>query len=386
LKTIYADLPVKQAMKVAPVIKLQVAQQWASRFRHPFSRGRTRASSHCGWAWDNRGRKKKRMRNISMLIMLMAGMLTAGQLANAQQPAPVPRIGVLRSGSPSSHAAQHEAFRQGLRELGYIEGQNVRIEYRYAEGKRERFPALAAELVGLQVDCIVVGGTGLTAAAKQATSTIPIVVGSAGDLVGTGLVASLARPGGNITGSTDISPDLGAKRLELLKDVVPRALRVALLWYPTQVDEEEVKQTESAARTLAVQVQSVQVRDPNEFQSAYAAMRTQQADALMIIQGSFTLFHRRQLVELAAQYRLPTMCEQLEWTQDGCLVSYGPDLTHLWRRAAAFVDKILKGAKPADLPVEQPMKFELVINLKTAQTLGLTLPPHLLFLADEVIQ
>jgi putative tryptophan/tyrosine transport system substrate-binding protein len=308
--------------------------------------------------------------------------------AEAQQARKVPRIGFLRSGSPSSVASELDAFRQGLRELGYEEGKNIVIEYRYAEGKNERWPELAAELLRLKVDVIVVGGIGPTRAAQQATKIIPIVVGSAGDLVRAGLITSLAKPGGNITGSTEISPDLSGKRLELLKEVVPKTLRVAVLWYPSVglSDEYEVRETETAARQLGVKVQAVEVRDPNEFQGAYAGMTKQQFDAVIFIQGSFTLFHRKRLVELAAKHRLPSMCETAQWTNDGCLMNYGADLIYLWRRAATYVDRILKGTKPADLPVEQPTKFELIINLKTAKQIGVTIPPNVLVRADKVIR
>jgi putative tryptophan/tyrosine transport system substrate-binding protein len=231
-----------------------------------------------------------------------------------------------------------------------------------------------------------VGGTTATAAAKQATSTIPIVVGSAGDLVGGGLVASLARPGGNITGSTSIAPDLSGKRLELLREVISKAAPVAVLFYPNPGSWDQIRETETAARGLGVRLQLVEVRDPNEFEKAYVAMRKQRASAVIIILTSFTNNHRKQLISLALKNRLPSVCEQSEWTNDGCLISYGPNVLLLFRRAAIYVDKILKGAKPADLPVEQPMKFELVINLKTAKQIGLTIPPNLLARADKVIK
>ena len=321
-------------------------------------------------------------------LALGALLLALSFPVEAQQPGKVPRIGMLVSGSVSTHKGRIDAFRQGLRELGYIEGQNIVIEYRYAEGKVDGFPALAAELVRLKPHVIVVGGVGLTRAAKQATSTIPIVVGGAGDLVGTGMVASLAKPGGNITGSTLISPDLSGKRLELLKEVVSKASRVAVFWHyrPGTSDEDEVKQTEVVAQSLGVKIQSIAVQAPDEFEGAYTAMTKQRASALIIIMGSFTNFHRRQLMELAVKNRLPTMCEQEFWADEGCLMSYGPDLPYLYRRAATYVDKILKGAKPADLPVEQPMKFELVINLKAAKQIGLTIPQSVLYRADRVIK
>jgi putative ABC transport system substrate-binding protein len=280
-----------------------------------------------------------------------------------------------------------DPFRTGLRELGYREGENIFLEYRYAEGSRGRLKNLASELVQLQVDVILTSGTQTTSAAKQATSTIPIVVGGAGDLVGTGLVASLARPGGNVTGSTAISPDLSGKRLELLKEVVPKASRVAVLLHPgTGTDSDEVKQTKSAAQSLKVKIQTVEVREPREFQAAYAAIKRENADALILIQSGFTSSHRKQLAELGTKGRLPTMCESARWAEAGCLMSYGPDLTYQYRRAAVFVDKILKGTKPADLPVEQPMKFELIFNLKTATQIGATIPQSVLFRASRVIK
>ena len=328
------------------------------------------------------------MRENFSVLALSALLLALSDSAVAQQPKKIPRIGVLRSGSPSSHASEREALRQGLRELGYLEGKNILIEYRYAEGKREQWPELAAELVRLKVDVIVVGGVGVTQATRQATSTIPIVVGGAGDLVKAGLVGSLAKPGGNITGSTEISPDLSGKRLELLKEVLPKASRVAVLWYPSVglTDDDEVRETETAARQFGVKVQLVEVKVPDEFDAAYRAIAKQQLNAVIIIQGSFTLFHRRQLVELAVKNRLPSVCESARFADEGCLLSYGADVLYLYRRAAVFVDKILKGAKPADLPVEQPTKFELVINLKTAKQIGLTIPPNVLARADKVIR
>jgi putative ABC transport system substrate-binding protein len=307
--------------------------------------------------------------------------------AEAQQPTKkVSVIGVLRTDSPSIFAARNEVFRQGLRDLGYVEGKNIIIEYRYAEGKLDRLPDLVAELVRLRVDVIVTAAASGTQAAKQATSAIPIVVASAGDLVGQGLVASLAKPGGNVTGSTSLAPDLSGKRLELLKEIFPKAERVAVLLQSNSGDRDQLRETETAARQLGVKVQPLEIKDPNDFQNAYGAMAKQKADAIIIIQGAFTQNYRAQLVELALKHRLPAMCEQAEWTQGGCLASYGPDLLYLYRRAAVFVDKILKGTKPADLPVEQPMKFEFAINLKTAKQIGLTIPPNVLARADKVIK
>jgi len=323
-----------------------------------------------------------------LLAFLLANViLLSVQLTQAQQPKKVPRVGFLSPLSPSTDSARREAFLQGLHELGYVEGKNIVIEYRYAGGKLDRLSDLAAEMVGLKPDVIVVSSSRFSAAVKQATSTIPIVA-NGGDLVGDGVVASLARPGGNVTGTTSIAPDLSGKRLELLKEAVPKVSRVAILWYPRpgSNDEKEVKQTEVTGREFGVKVQVLQVRDPNEFEGAFAAMKKENANALVIIQGSFTLFHRKQLVELAAKNRLPSMCETSDWTEDGCLISYGPDPKHRYYRVAFFMDKILKGAKPADLPVEQPMKFELVINLKAAKQIGLTIPQSVLYRADKVIK
>jgi putative ABC transport system substrate-binding protein len=313
---------------------------------------------------------------------------TAPLAVGAQQAEKVARIGVLHSGSPSSVASSEDAFAQGLRELGYIEGQNIVMEHRFAEGNRDRLLECAAELVRLKVDILTVAGVSAAQAAKQSTTTIPIVVGYAGDLVGTGLVASLARPGGNITGSTEISPEVSGKRLELLREAIPKAVHVGVVWYPRKggSDEEEVRATEAAARRFGIHLQLVEVRDATEFQAAYAVIAKQKASAVILIRGSFTDYYRKQLIDLALKRRLPSVCEPAQWSRDGCLISYGPDYAHLWRRAATYVDKILKGAKPGNLPVEQPTKFELVVNLKTARVLGLAIPPSLLAQADEVIQ
>jgi putative ABC transport system substrate-binding protein len=308
-------------------------------------------------------------------------------LAQAQQTKKVPRIGLLSGGGASPMPPVIEGFRQGLRELGYIEGQNIRIEYRWAEGKDDRYPILAAELVALAVDVIFTQGTAATLAAKQATNTIPIVVGGAGDLVGEGLVASLARPGGNVTGFTNIDPDLSAKRLQLLKETFPKISRVAVLYHGGPGgDQDELRETVAAAKKLGLQIQLLQVLEPDQFQRAYAAMTKERAQALIIFQGSFTRFHLRELLDLAAKIRIPTMCGTPEWSEGGALISYGHDRRDQFRHAATYVDKILKGAKPADLPVQQPMKFELIFNLKTAKQLGVTIPQWTLMKADRVIR
>jgi putative tryptophan/tyrosine transport system substrate-binding protein len=322
------------------------------------------------------------------IIVLLVGLAVASvHLVEAQQPKKVPRIGFLSTTSASNIANNLEAFRQGLRESGYVEGKNIIIEYRWAEGKLDRLPELAAELVSLGVDIIVTGGTPPVLAAKKATNTIPIVAANADNLVELGVVASLARPGGNVTGSTRVDADFSAKRLELLKESFPKLSRVAVLSHGALGgDQEELQETQAAARTLGVQIQSLTVQEPSRFLDTYAEMIKRRADALIFFNSAFTTFHRRQLVELAIKNRLPTMCGEAAWSNDGCLISYGPNLTELYRRAAVFVDKILKGTKPADIPVEQPTKFEFVINLKTAKQISVTIPQSVLYRADRVIK
>ena len=329
-----------------------------------------------------RGKMKHSMFCAAVGVVLSAICVSVG----AQEPTKTPRIGFLIAGSRSSISLNLEAFRKGLRDLGYVEGKNIIIEYREAEGQFYRLSDLAVELVRLPVAAILTTSTVATKAAKQASTTIPIIVASAGDIVAEGLVASLARPGGNVTGLIAISLDLGGKRLELLKETLSKASRIAVLWHPNPADEKEVKETETAAQKLGLQLQSLQVRSANEFQNAYAAMIKQNASALIIIQGSFTGFHRKRLFALAEKNRLPSMCDAPNWAEEGCLMSYGPNRSDLYRRAATYVDKILKGAKPADLPVEQPTKFEFIVNLKTAKQIGLTIPPNVLARADKVIK
>ena len=336
---------------------------------------------------DNRKSKiQKRPRGLKWagLLLLLVGW--AG-VVEAQPAKKVFRIGLLSANRPSPMPPQIEMFRQGLRELGYVEGQNILVEYRWAEGKDDRYPILAADLVNLGVDVIFVQGTQAAIAAKQSTNTIPIVVGGAGDLVGEGLVASLARPGGNVTGFTNLDPDLSAKRLQLLRETFLKVSRVAVLYHGGPGgDQEELKETQTAAKSLAVQIQPLRVLKPDQFQSAYAAMTKERAQALIIFTGSFTNPHRAELLDLAAKIRIPTMCGNPEWTEAGGLISYGHDRRDQYRRAAVYVDKIFKGAKPADLPVQQPAKFEIVINLKTAKQLGVTMPPSVLARADKVIR
>jgi putative tryptophan/tyrosine transport system substrate-binding protein len=327
------------------------------------------------------------MNNKIFVLALSTILFALSFPVEAQQTTKTPLIGYLAGSSISIAERNVEAFHHGLRDLGYIEGQNIRLEYRWAEAKFDRLPALATDLVAHKPAVIVTAGTRPTLAAKQATGTIPIVVASAGDLVGTGLVASLARPGHNVTGLTNIDPDLSGKRLELLKETVPKLSRVAILYYGGPGgDEDEVQETQAAANRFQVRVQSYRVKNPSEFEPAYAAMTKERSEALIIFHGNFTSFHRRQLLAFAAKTRLPTMCGHPAWSTDGGLISYGHDRPHQYRRAAYFVDKILKGAKPADLPVEQPKKFELVINLKTAKHIGVTIPPNVLARADKVIR
>jgi putative tryptophan/tyrosine transport system substrate-binding protein len=312
----------------------------------------------------------------------------SGAVAHAQQTKKVARIGYLSPLSASRSTAGVEAFRQGLRESGYVEGKNILIEYRWSEGGNlDRLPELATELVGLGVDVIVTSGTPPVLAAKQATNTIPIVAANADNLVELGVVASLARPGGNVTGSTRVDADFSAKRLELLKETLPKLSRLAVLSHGALGgDQEELKEIQAAAEPLGVQIHSVTAQQPDQFSGAYAEMIRRRADALVFFTSAFTSFHRSQLVELAIKNRLPTMCGGANWTDVGCFMSYGPNVIELYRRAAVFVDKILKGTKPADIPIEQPTKFEFIVNLKTAKQIGLTIPPNVLARANKVIQ
>ena len=306
--------------------------------------------------------------------------------ARAQQPARIPRIGILITASASSFSARVEAFRQRLRELGYVEGKNIFIEYRYAEGKLERLPDLAAELVRLQVDVIVTTG-GAVLAAKKASPTMPIVFAGAPDPVATGLVSSLARPGGNITGLSNIAQDLDGKRLELLKEAFPKVSRVAFLWFPGGTRGNlSLTEMEAVAKALGLKLQSLEVRGLDDFESAFARAKRERAQALITIPQSLINTQQRQVLDFGAKKRLPAMYPTSEWVEAGGLMSYGPNYTDLIRRAADFVDKILKGTKPANIPVEQPMKFEFVINLIAAKQIGVTIEPNVLVRADKVIR
>jgi putative tryptophan/tyrosine transport system substrate-binding protein len=325
--------------------------------------------------------------NRNIFIWLLATVVLATvSIAKSQQPQKLHRLGLLLALSPDESADIH-AFRQGLAALGYVEGKNITIEYRYAEGKLDRLPALAAELVGLKVDVIVALSPPSAHAAKNATKTIPIVMRSTDDPVSTGLIASLARPGGNVTGLTSISTELIGKRLEILKETVPRAHVIAVLRNPTAPDADlKWKETEAAGRALGLQFQSVEVKSPEDFESAFRRATSTKPHALIALRNPLIVNNRKRIAALASKNMLPAMYDDREYVDAGGLMSYGADLTDLHRRAAIYVDKILKGAKPADLPVEQPMRFELIINLKAAKQIGLTIPPNVLARADRVIR
>jgi putative ABC transport system substrate-binding protein len=308
-------------------------------------------------------------------------------VAPAQQPARIHRIGILSPVSGSVFSARVEAFRRRLRELGYVEGKNIVIEYRYAEGKNERLTDLAADLVRLKVDIIVTIGPSATLAAKKASGTIPIVIASAADPVGSGLVSSLAQPGGNITGLSLMAPDLDGKRLELLKEAVPKVARVAFLWQPgiTRGDQALTKM-EAAAKALGLKLLSLEVRSLDDFEGAFARAKKERAQALITTTGGRINTQQRRVLDFAAKNRLPAIYHYSEFVEAGGLMSYGPDNTDLWRRAADFVDKILKGAKPADLPVQQATKFEFLVNMNAAKQIGVTIPQSMLYRADKVIK
>jgi ABC-type uncharacterized transport system substrate-binding protein len=308
--------------------------------------------------------------------------------ARAQQPARIPRIGILIAASTSFYSARVEALRQRLRELGYVEGKNIVIEYRYAEGKLERLPDLAAELVRLKVNVIVTAPTQAALAAKKASATIPIVFTDiASDPAGIGLVSSLARPGGNITGLNVMAADLDGKRLELLKESFSKVVRVALLWQSGgKRGNLTLTEMEAAAKALGLKLQSLPVRSFDDFEGAFARAKRDGAQALITTPNPLINTQQRQVLDFAAKNRLPAMYQTSEWVEAGGLMSYAPNFTDLWRRAADYVDKILKGVKPADIPVEQPRAVEFLVNLKTAKQIGLTIPPNVLARADKVIK
>jgi putative ABC transport system substrate-binding protein len=329
------------------------------------------------------------MTRVAGVVALILALLAAALAAEAQ-PGKVPRIGVLlyaAAPTPGQSNPFLNAFHDGLRDLGYIEGRNVLLEYRWAGGSTQRAADLAAELVRLNVAVIMSTGTPATQVAKSATTTIPIVMTAVGDPVGSGIVASLARPGGNVTGLSLLDTDLDGKRIELLKEAVPGLTRIAMLWSPNDPGMTlTFGRVEVASHTLRLALQSLAVRDVGEFPEVLHAAGTGRAEALIVTAQPFTIRHQMQILDVASKLRLPAIYTDRRFVDAGGLMAYGPSLVDAYRRAATYVDKILKGTKPADLPVEQPTKFELVINLKTAQVLGLTIPPSVLARADEVIQ
>jgi putative tryptophan/tyrosine transport system substrate-binding protein len=323
---------------------------------------------------------------VGFIVTLTLSMLAAPLTVEAQPPSKVSRLGI-RTPAAEASTPLWEAFRQGLRDLGYVEGKNIALEYRFAAGQNERLPALAAELVHLPVDMIVTNSGAAAQAARNATETIPIAMAASGDPVRIGVVASLAQPGGNITGLSLMVPEVGGKRLELLKEALPHVSRVAVLWNAANpASPDELRAIEAAARVLGLQLHALAVGNPDELDSVFAAMTREGAEAFITLADAVLWNRRTRVVALAAQHHLPAMFDAREFADAGGLMAYGPHVPDSYRRAAVYVDKILKGAQPADLPVERPVKFELVINLKTAKALGITIPPHLLLLEDEVLQ
>jgi len=328
-----------------------------------------------------------RLRIIGLVVTFALVLLAAPPRADAQAPAKARRIGFLGNTTPVLEANLVGPFREGLRDLGYVEGQNILIEYRWAEGKYDRFPALIAELIALKVEVIVTAGTPATLAVEKATTSVPLVMIAVGDPVGTGIIPSLSQPGGNITGLTSISPELDGKRLELLREVIPNLSHIAVLWNaasPLQVVGE--RQTQAAAQVLRMKVLSLGVRTQEEIEDALATIVRERPGALLVLADRLFLQHRARIMAFATKHRLPGVHAYRELVEAGGLMSFGPSYAGMHKRAAYFVDRILKGTKPADLPVEQPTRFELVINLRTAKALGLTIPPSVLIRADEVIQ
>jgi putative tryptophan/tyrosine transport system substrate-binding protein len=327
---------------------------------------------------------KRKLGSFALCAMLFA----LCSSAEAQQSTKIPRIGYLTGATPDGQSARIEAFRQGLRELGYIEGKNIVIEYRYAELKPDRLPALAAELVRLKVDVIVTSAAELTRAAKNATNTIPIVFKQDGDPVANGFVASLARPGGNITGLSNLSPEISGKQLELLKEIIPKLSRVAVLGTSATnpSNAQRLREIELAAEAFKVKLQYRAVLNPQDIETAFRAAGKGHAEAVLVLPGSIFNSHRTQIAKLAVQSRLPAIYSHSGYVVDGGLMTYAASQRDLDRRTATYVDKILKGTKPADIPVEQPIKFEFIINLKAAKQIGLTIPPNVLARADRVIR
>jgi putative ABC transport system substrate-binding protein len=328
------------------------------------------------------------MRNKIVRFVLYAMLVALSSLAEAQQRGKVPVVGRLGASSAAGEAARIEAFRQGLRELGYIEGENIRIEWRHAEGKFDRLPALAAELVYLKVDVIVTGGGNATRAVKDATSTIPIVMAQSGDPVAGGFVTSLAQPGGNITGLSRLSPELDGKKLELLNEIMPKLSRVAAFGTSTNAGHaQRLREWERAARALGIKLHYLDVLDPKDYQTAFRASAKERAEAILVqVWGPVLTPHIKKFAELAVKNRFPAIYPDRRHVEAGGLMTYGVSEPDLDKRTAAYVDKILKGRKPADLPVEQPTKFEFIVNLKAAKLIGLTIPPNVLARADRVIK
>jgi putative ABC transport system substrate-binding protein len=321
-----------------------------------------------------------------LLWLLATALLTTAPSAEAQQPAKVARIGFQSAASASAMSPRTDAFRQGLRDLGYAEGKNIVIEWRYAEGKLDRLDEFVVEFVRLNVDVIVTAAPSSTRAAKKATSRIPIVMAWDNDPVANGFIASLARPGGNITGLSSLAPEITGKQLELLKESVPRLSRVAVLRTPNLPTAQMLREAEPAARAFKVQLQYLDVGDPKDIETAFREARKGRAGAVLVLASPILESHRTQVAELAAKYRLPAMFWASETVEAGGLMSYGAKVVDMYRRAAVFVDKILKGTKPTDLPVEQPIKLEFIVNLKTAKQIGMTIPPNVLVRADKVIR
>jgi putative tryptophan/tyrosine transport system substrate-binding protein len=333
------------------------------------------------------GSEMRLQATIGLRIAVLVVLLTGAGFAEAQQAERLPRVAFLAASIPSLISDRTAAFRQGLRELGYVEGKNIAVEYRWADGQLDRLPELANELVRQKFDIIVSAGPAVTRPTRQATATIPIVMAFDHDPVGAGFVASLARPGGNVTGLAVLAPEISAKQLELLKEAVPGLVRVAVLGASSEPGYAEVlKATQLAAQALRLQIDVLNVSRPEDFETAIQAAKTGRADALLVLTFPLTTFHRARIAELAIKSRLPAIHAPMDAAPSAAFMTFGPSITESFRRAATYVDKILKGAKPADLPVEQPTKFELVINLKTARQIGLTIPPNVLARADKVTE
>lgn len=322
-----------------------------------------------------------------IVVAFTISVLITPSASQAQHRGHVPRVGYLGTSSASLESELVKAFREGLRDHGYVEGQNIVIEYRWAEGNYQRFPALVADLLKLKVDLILTAGTPGALAAKRATQTIPIVMAVTGDAVATGLVSSLARPGGNLTGLTTMVPDLEGKRLEILREVLPKLVTVVVLLNTANpLTAIQWEQTKTSANTLGIQLQPIEVQRPEDFKDAFARVARQRPDAITMVADRFQLAHRMQIVDFVAKARLPAMYPYRDFVVAGGLMSYGPSYEDLFRRSATYVDKILRGAKPSDLPIEQPTKFEFLVNLKTAKMLGVPIPPSLLQRADHVFE